>query len=294
MNCKPTHILKPSTCGHYGLLCIGCPVLRCANRWHPVRCGTLDSSHEDDFCTLYYTYAPFPVIQCKTQIYGTTCAASDLVILLQPSLISPLHFSFFSWSFKVSSSSFSQAILQHDSSHTLTVKTVSLLFDALCWNPVQIQTLKVGDRVASAFSTSCGQCYYCKHALTCRCEKGSRFGWIVDGQGIEGSQVAISSIHGIICNANMRYTRAWSCLETYTARTRQYAGFKEKCMQFSLFCWWSLSSVSALLSVHTVSIFCQWYVLSSAPDVGHNILHFTFICSRDRPIVQGMNRWLPA
>ena len=57
---------------------------------------------------------------------------------------------------------------------------------------MQIQTLKVGDRVASAFSTSCGQCYYCKHALTCRCEKGGRFGWIVDGQGIEGSQVVIS------------------------------------------------------------------------------------------------------
>ncbi|DBA74893.1 TPA: hypothetical protein ACH3X2_009225 [Trebouxia sp. C0005] len=51
-----------------------------------------------------------------------------------------------------------------------------------------IQTLKIGDRVASAFSTSCGQCFYCKHALTCRCEKGGRFGWIVDGQGIEGSQ----------------------------------------------------------------------------------------------------------
>ncbi|DBA89487.1 TPA: hypothetical protein ACH3X1_004110 [Trebouxia sp. C0004] len=51
-----------------------------------------------------------------------------------------------------------------------------------------IQTLKVGDRVASAFSTSCGQCFYCKHALTCRCEKGGRFGWIVDGLGIEGSQ----------------------------------------------------------------------------------------------------------
>ena len=54
---------------------------------------------------------------------------------------------------------------------------------------MQIQTLKVGDRVASAFSTSCGQCYYCKHALTCRCQKGGRFGWIVDGKGIEGSQV---------------------------------------------------------------------------------------------------------
>ena len=45
--------------------------------------------------------------------------------------------------------------------------------------------------MASAFSTSCGQCYYCKHALTCRCEKGGRFGWIVDGKGIEGSQVLL-------------------------------------------------------------------------------------------------------
>lgn len=53
--------------------------------------------------------------------------------------------------------------------------------------------------MASAFSTSCGQCYYCKHALTCRCEKGGRFGWIVDGQGIEGSQV---KTHVVVINPN--------------------------------------------------------------------------------------------
>ena len=62
---------------------------------------------------------------------------------------------------------------------------------------VQINTLKVGDRVASAFSTSCGQCYYCKHALSCRCEKGGRFGWIVDGKGIEGSQVSRAACLGM-------------------------------------------------------------------------------------------------
>ena len=62
-----------------------------------------------------------------------------------------------------------------------------------CFVAVQISTLKVGDRVASAFSTSCGQCYYCEHALSCRCEKGGRFGWIVDGKGIEGSQVKLAA-----------------------------------------------------------------------------------------------------
>jgi threonine dehydrogenase-like Zn-dependent dehydrogenase len=52
----------------------------------------------------------------------------------------------------------------------------------------EVKSIKVGDRVASAFTTNCGHCWFCTHALTCRCPKGARFGWIVKGQGIEGTQ----------------------------------------------------------------------------------------------------------
>src|ERR1044071_5283191 len=45
-----------------------------------------------------------------------------------------------------------------------------------------------GSRVLSPFTTSCGKCYYCRIGLTCRCEKGSLFGWVQNGHGLQGAQ----------------------------------------------------------------------------------------------------------
>ena len=47
---------------------------------------------------------------------------------------------------------------------------------------------KVGQRVMSPFTTSCGTCYYCKIGLTSRCERGSLFGWVEQGRGLQGAQ----------------------------------------------------------------------------------------------------------
>ena len=35
---------------------------------------------------------------------------------------------------------------------------------------MQVSRIKPGQRVASAFSASCGGCFSCQHELTCRCE----------------------------------------------------------------------------------------------------------------------------
>jgi len=45
-----------------------------------------------------------------------------------------------------------------------------------------------GDHVVSPFTTSCGQCYYCKIGLTCRCEFGQLYGWVENGHGLHGAQ----------------------------------------------------------------------------------------------------------
>ena len=36
-----------------------------------------------------------------------------------------------------------------------------------------VKKFKKGARVLSPFTTSCGECFYCRIGLTCRCEKGS-------------------------------------------------------------------------------------------------------------------------
>ena len=48
--------------------------------------------------------------------------------------------------------------------------------------------LKIGDRVATPFTTNCGSCFYCRRGLTCRCESGRLFGWVADGVGLQGAQ----------------------------------------------------------------------------------------------------------
>ncbi len=51
--------------------------------------------------------------------------------------------------------------------------------------------LAVGDRVASPFTTSCGGCFFCAGGLTCRCPRGRLFGWVEDGEGLEGTQAEL-------------------------------------------------------------------------------------------------------
>jgi threonine dehydrogenase-like Zn-dependent dehydrogenase len=45
-----------------------------------------------------------------------------------------------------------------------------------------------GSRVLSPFTTSCGECFYCRMGLTCRCVKGNLFGWVQEGHGLHGAQ----------------------------------------------------------------------------------------------------------
>ncbi len=51
-----------------------------------------------------------------------------------------------------------------------------------------VHTLKKGDVVMSPFTTCCGQCYYCRIGLTCRCIHNQLFGWVEKGEGLPGGQ----------------------------------------------------------------------------------------------------------
>lgn len=51
-----------------------------------------------------------------------------------------------------------------------------------------VQHLQIGDSVMSPFTTSCGQCFYCRIGLTCRCTQGQLFGWKEHGKGLHGGQ----------------------------------------------------------------------------------------------------------
>lgn len=52
----------------------------------------------------------------------------------------------------------------------------------------EVRKFHKGSRVLSPFTTSCGECFYCRIGLTCRCEKGNLFGWVQSGQGLNGAQ----------------------------------------------------------------------------------------------------------
>jgi 2-desacetyl-2-hydroxyethyl bacteriochlorophyllide A dehydrogenase len=54
-----------------------------------------------------------------------------------------------------------------------------------------VQSLAVGDRVVSPFTTNCGACFYCERGLTARCVHGELFGWVQDGQGLHGAQAEV-------------------------------------------------------------------------------------------------------
>jgi threonine dehydrogenase-like Zn-dependent dehydrogenase len=48
--------------------------------------------------------------------------------------------------------------------------------------------LGVGDMVFCPFTTNCGDCFYCRRGLTCRCTRGQLFGWVENGKGLHGGQ----------------------------------------------------------------------------------------------------------
>ena len=52
----------------------------------------------------------------------------------------------------------------------------------------EVKKFKKGAKVLSPFTTSCGECFYCRMGLTCRCEKGNLFGWVEKGHGLHGAQ----------------------------------------------------------------------------------------------------------
>ena len=52
----------------------------------------------------------------------------------------------------------------------------------------EVKKFKKGSRVLSPFTTSCGECFYCRVGLTCRCEKGGLFGWVQNDRGLHGAQ----------------------------------------------------------------------------------------------------------
>ncbi|MBL7848050.1 MAG: alcohol dehydrogenase catalytic domain-containing protein [Cyclobacteriaceae bacterium] len=52
----------------------------------------------------------------------------------------------------------------------------------------QVKNFKTGDLVMSPFTTSCGQCFYCRAGLTCRCIHSQLFGWVENGHGLHGGQ----------------------------------------------------------------------------------------------------------
>lgn len=53
---------------------------------------------------------------------------------------------------------------------------------------IDVKKFYKGSRVLSPFTTSCGECFYCRIGLTCRCVKGNLFGWVQSGHGLHGAQ----------------------------------------------------------------------------------------------------------
>jgi threonine dehydrogenase-like Zn-dependent dehydrogenase len=51
-----------------------------------------------------------------------------------------------------------------------------------------VKAFRNGDLVMSPFTTNCGECFYCKSGLTCRCVKGQLYGWVQQGKGLQGGQ----------------------------------------------------------------------------------------------------------
>jgi len=54
-----------------------------------------------------------------------------------------------------------------------------------------VRRVRVGQRVCSPFSTSCGDCFFCRTGLSCRCQRGRLFGWRQAGEGLHGGQAEL-------------------------------------------------------------------------------------------------------
>jgi threonine dehydrogenase-like Zn-dependent dehydrogenase len=54
-----------------------------------------------------------------------------------------------------------------------------------------VTRFRPGDRVVSPFTTSCGDCFYCRAGLTARCVRGQLFGWVEKGRGLHGAQAEL-------------------------------------------------------------------------------------------------------
>ena len=52
----------------------------------------------------------------------------------------------------------------------------------------EINNFRKGDHVVSPFTTNCGRCYFCDIGLTARCSNGELFGWVENGNGLQGGQ----------------------------------------------------------------------------------------------------------
>ena len=54
-----------------------------------------------------------------------------------------------------------------------------------------VRSVQPGDRAVCPFTTSCGECWYCRNGLTARCEQGQLFGWVEQGRGLHGVQAEL-------------------------------------------------------------------------------------------------------
>lgn len=55
----------------------------------------------------------------------------------------------------------------------------------------EVTRFRSGDRVVSPFTTSCGDCFYCRSGLPARCARGQLFGWVERGSGLHGGQAEL-------------------------------------------------------------------------------------------------------
>ncbi|MDZ7363791.1 MAG: alcohol dehydrogenase family protein [candidate division KSB1 bacterium] len=51
-----------------------------------------------------------------------------------------------------------------------------------------VRKFRKGDLVFSPFTTNCGECFYCRKDLPCRCTSGQLFGWVQNGVGLHSGQ----------------------------------------------------------------------------------------------------------
>ena len=54
-----------------------------------------------------------------------------------------------------------------------------------------VRSFQRGDTVMAPFTTSCGDCRFCRLGLTARCVRGELFGWVQHGRGLHGGQAEL-------------------------------------------------------------------------------------------------------